>query len=80
MMHFSNGWKAGRYALVASLALWYMPWVPGAIRSVATADEKEKDKVEQTIYDFTVKDIDGKDVSLADYRGKVCLVVNMASL
>ena len=33
----------------------------------------------QSIYDFTVKDIDGRDVSLADYRGKVLLVVNVAS-
>src|SRR4051812_8278216 len=27
----------------------------------------------------TVKDIDGKDVSLADYKGKVVLIVNVAS-
>lgn len=29
--------------------------------------------------DFTVKDIDGDDVSLAKYRGKVVLIVNVAS-
>src|SRR6266699_1405352 len=29
--------------------------------------------------DFTVKDIDGKDVKLADYKGKVVLIVNVAS-
>ena len=28
---------------------------------------------------FTVKDIDGKDVNLADYKGKVVLIVNVAS-
>ena len=33
-----------------------------------------------TIYDFTMKDIDGKDVSLGDYKGKVLLVVNVATL
>jgi len=33
----------------------------------------------QTIYDFTVKTIDGEDQSLADYKGKVLLVVNTAS-
>jgi len=32
-----------------------------------------------TIYDFTMKDAQGKDVSLADYRGKVLLVVNTAT-
>ena len=31
------------------------------------------------IYGFTQKTIDGKDQSLADYRGKVLLVVNVAS-
>lgn len=32
-----------------------------------------------TIYDFNVKDIDGKPVALKTYRGKVLLVVNTAS-
>ena len=32
-----------------------------------------------TFYDFTVKDSGGKDISLADYRGKVVLVVNTAT-
>lgn len=37
--------------------------------------------VEQTsdIYDITVKDIDGSDVSLANYKDKVLLIVNVAS-
>lgn len=34
---------------------------------------------QNTVYDFTVKDIDGNDVSLADYKGKVLLIVNTAS-
>ena len=33
-----------------------------------------------SIYDFTMDDIDGKPVSLSQYRGKVLLVVNTASL
>ena len=33
----------------------------------------------KTVYDFTVKDRLGNDVSLADYRGKVLLVVNTAT-
>ncbi|XP_010261611.1 PREDICTED: probable glutathione peroxidase 2 isoform X3 [Nelumbo nucifera] len=32
-----------------------------------------------SIYDFTVKDIRGNDVSLSTYRGKVLLIVNVAS-
>ena len=31
------------------------------------------------IYDITVKDIDGSEVSLANYKGKVLLIVNVAS-
>ena len=33
----------------------------------------------QNIYDFTVKDDAGKDVSLAEYKGKVLLIVNTAT-
>jgi len=32
-----------------------------------------------SIYDFTVKDTYGDDVSLSDYKGKVLLIVNTAS-
>ena len=31
------------------------------------------------IYDFTVTDIQGNERSMADYRGKVLLIVNTAS-
>ena len=33
----------------------------------------------QSIYDFQVKDKDGGEVSLSDYRGKVLLIVNTAT-
>jgi glutathione peroxidase len=33
----------------------------------------------RSIYDFTMNDIDGKRVNLADFKGKVVLVVNVAS-
>lgn len=32
-----------------------------------------------SIYDFSVKDIEGKDVSLSKYKDKVLLIVNVAS-
>lgn len=34
----------------------------------------------QNIYNFTMKTIDGKDQSLADFKGKAVLIVNTASL
>ena len=38
-----------------------------------------QNKKDKTIYDITVKDIKGNDVSLKDYEGKVLLIVNVAS-
>ena len=32
-----------------------------------------------SVHDFTVTDIEGKEVNLADYKGKVLLIVNTAS-
>ncbi len=36
-------------------------------------------KKPKSVYCFTVKDINGKDVTLRDYEGKVLLIVNVAS-
>ena len=35
--------------------------------------------MEKTVYDFTVKNIDGREQPLADFRGKALLIVNVAS-
>ena len=47
------------------------------------ADEKAKEEpaaAPASVLDFTVKDIDGKEVKLADkYKGKVLVIVNTAS-
>jgi glutathione peroxidase len=32
-----------------------------------------------TLHDFTIKNIDGLPTNLAQYKGKVCLIVNVAS-
>ncbi len=49
--------------------------------SCGGGDKKQADQLEkpETIYDFTLKDIEGKAVSLSQYKGKVLLVVNVAS-
>ena len=33
----------------------------------------------KSIYEFTMKDIDGKDIPLSNYKGKVVVIVNVAS-
>ncbi len=51
------------------------------LSSVLVSQPKEQTAVEKkSIYDFTMKSIEGKDISLADYKGEVLLVVNVASL
>jgi len=40
---------------------------------------QESKNTNSSIYEFTVKDIDGKDVTLAKYKGDVLLIVNVAS-
>lgn len=45
---------------------------PAATAPAASASAK-------SIYDFTMKDIDGKEVSLSKYKNQVCIVVNVAS-
>ncbi len=45
-----------------------------------TSNNTSQTKMEnKNIYDITVKDMEGKNVSLADYKGKVLLIVNVAS-
>ena len=43
------------------------------------AVDKGGDKMANNIYDVTVKDMSGNNVSLSDYKGKVLLIVNVAS-
>lgn len=40
---------------------------------------QNNDVKNESIYNFTVKDINKKDVNLSDYKGKVLLIVNVAS-
>jgi glutathione peroxidase len=46
----------------------------GGIAQAATAAAQEK-----TVLDLKMKSLDGKNVDLADYKGKVVLIVNVAS-
>jgi glutathione peroxidase len=43
------------------------------------AQNKSGAKMKNNISDITVKDIDGKNVKLSEYKGKVLLIVNTAS-
>ena len=45
----------------------------------AHANKEKGENMATSVYDFSVRDIDGKDVSLSDFKGKVLLIVNVAS-
>jgi len=67
-------------ALLALVAIVMLPSCTN--KSQANQPETAMETATPTaasIYDFTVKDIDGKDVSLADFKGKVLVIVNVAS-
>jgi len=56
--------------------------VVGSVKMVRFYGSKavaEGEKKPESIFDFKVVDIDGNNVSLSNYKGKVCLVVNIAS-
>jgi glutathione peroxidase len=55
-----------------------------AVLSAVSGGEDKKESLKEqaqmtSIYDFTAADINGNDVNLADYKGKVLLIVNVAS-
>ena len=58
-------------------------FVCAAILSISllsrASDSSEPGDKMNSVYDFTLKDIDRKEVSLSQYRGKVVLIVNVAS-
>ena len=54
------------------------PPSPPAPQPTSPAPATPRDKV-PAVFRFTMKDIDGKDVDLATYQGKVVLMVNVAS-
>ena len=56
---------------VSAIVFASIPW---AMVSAQSASKKPV-----SVLDFTMKDIDGKDVPLAKFQGKVLLIVNTAS-
>ncbi len=49
------------------------------VANAVPSKNNQKGAKMNSIYDFTVKDIDGKNVKLEQFKGKVMLVVNVAS-
>ena len=62
--------------LALVLAAVAVPYLLAGGSSTVPTNLREKS---MSVYDLSVKDIDGKTVSLKEYQGKVALVVNVAS-
>jgi glutathione peroxidase len=67
-------------AAVVALVGFAMVKVQRVMGSDTVKDPTQaSDKDKPSPLDFKVKDIDGKDVNLADYKGKVVMIVNVAN-
>ncbi|KAM0918398.1 hypothetical protein ACQ4PT_008949 [Festuca glaucescens] len=64
----SAAWRRGAVSVAAP---WRRRSAPGVAYATAAT--------EKSIYDFTVKDIDGKGIALSKFKGKALLIVNVAS-
>lgn len=50
-----------------------------AITGIVLSKNNQKELKMKSIYDFEVRDIDGNDVKLEQFKGKVVMIVNVAS-
>lgn len=67
---------AARHYLFKTLCLL----APGLFLTGATQAQQQKEtQTMKSIHEFTMNQIDGKAVPLSDYKGKVLLIVNVAS-
>ncbi len=57
----------------------YLRMILGALFIGLAASSLYADPAQGTVYSFKMRDIDGKMVSLAKYKGQVILIVNVAS-
>lgn len=66
-------------ALLMVLMTIFVTSISLAIASPADSVAKESAMAPASVLDFTVKNIDGQDVKLDTYKGKVILITNVAS-
>lgn len=68
-----------KYVTLLALAALLLTSVAFALMWEGSDTMDGEKMTEKSVLDFTMKDIDGKDVKLSDYSGKVLLLVNVAS-
>lgn len=71
---------AAGVVMIAGVSLWAKPNFPAnVVKDPTPAPAQARDNQPVSPLDFTVKSIDGKDQSLSQYKGKVVMIVNVAS-
>jgi glutathione peroxidase len=55
------------------------PWLAGSLKQAQDESRRTIDMAEKNFFDFVVKDAQGKDYPLSQHKGKLVLVVNVAS-
>jgi glutathione peroxidase len=68
-----------RYLMAALLVVGIVLIACSRANTASQNPKTESSMNATSIYDFTLKSIDGKEVSLAEYKGKKMLLVNVAS-
>ncbi len=73
--------KESHFKYIAALSLFLLLGFTPFLLSASTQDQPLENSMPhpQSLYDFTMKTIDGKDQSLGDFKGKALLIVNVAS-
>jgi glutathione peroxidase len=61
------------------VALFTMTALLVVASGIVNSEEKKREKKVPAVLNFKMKKLDGKPVNLADYQGKVVLMVNVAS-
>jgi glutathione peroxidase len=74
---------SGGVMVLAGAALLASPtkpdYLPNVVNQPTDAPAKDKSNQPASALDYTVKTIDGKEQNLSEYKGKVVMIVNVAS-
>jgi len=75
----NEGGKGRQHVCCAKKSVEQEGWIDSLIQCGVFFKEEEFHVNASSIFEFSAKDIDGNEVTLDKYKGKVCIVTNVAS-
>jgi len=75
----NEGGKGTQHVCCAKKSVEQEGWIDSLIQCGVFFKEEEFHVNASSIFEFSAKDIDGNEVTLDKYKGKVCIVTNVAS-